>query len=79
MANKKETKHERFIRVAEQRTQKVLDDLHALSKCCHPAVYEYTDAELEKIFTAIEKELQEVKDTFAGKRRFSLTKGSVAQ
>ena len=72
MANKKETKHERFVRVAEQRTQKVLDDLHALSKCCHPAVYEYTNEELEKIFAAIECELQEVKDIFAGNKRFTL-------
>ena len=75
MANKKETKHERFVRVAEQRTQNVLDSLNALEKCCHPAVYEYTDKELKKIFAAIEHKLQEVKDTFAGAKRFSLTGG----
>jgi len=73
MANKKETKHERFVRVAELRTQNVLDSLNTLEKCCHPAVYEYTDKELKKIFAAIENKLQEVKDTFAGTKRFSLT------
>lgn len=74
MGIKKETKHERFIRVAELRTQNILDDLHKLSKCCHPAVYEYTNEELNKIFAAIEKGLQDVKDTFAGSKRFTLTR-----
>jgi len=73
MANKKETKHERFIRVAEMRTQKVLDDLHSLSRCAAPDVYEYTDEELQRIYSAIEQELQDVKDKFAGHHRFSLS------
>ena len=72
MAVKKETKHERFVRVAEQRTQKILDDLQTLGKCSHPAVYEYTNEELEKIFAAIEKGLQGVKETFSGSKRFTL-------
>ncbi len=76
MANKKETKHERFVRVAAKRTQDVLDSLKALEKCCHPAVYEYTEKELKKIYAAIEHKLQEVKDTFAGSKRFSLAEGS---
>ena len=73
MANKKETKRERFVRVAERRTQKVLDDLRDLSKCYHPDVYEYTQEDLQKIFTAIEDGLQQVKDHFAGLHRFSLS------
>ena len=72
MANKKETKQERFLRVAQARTQKVLDDLHSLSKCAAPAVYEYTDEQLQVIYEAIETGLQDVKDTFAGRRRFTL-------
>ena len=72
MANKKETKQERFVRVAEMRTQKILDDLHSLSKCAAPAVYEYTEEQLQKIYKAIENGLQDVKDTFAGLHRFTL-------
>lgn len=72
MANKKETKQERFIRVAEMRTQKILDDLHSLSKCAAPAIYEYTDEQLQRIYEAIENGLQDVKDTFAGLHRFTL-------
>ena len=69
---KKETEHERFVRVAEMRTQKVLDDLKALSKCARHDCYEYSEEEVEKIFGAIEAEFQAVKDTFAGLKRFSL-------
>lgn len=74
MANKRETKRERFVRVAEMRTQKVLDDLHSLSKCAAPAIYDYAEEDLVKIYAAIEKELQNVKDAFAGKNRFALTR-----
>lgn len=72
MANKKETKQERFVRVAEMRTQKILDALHSLGKCAAPAVYDYTDEQLKRIYEAIENGLQDVKDTFAGLHRFTL-------
>lgn len=68
----KETKHERFVRVAEQRTQKVLDDLKALSHCARTDCYEYSEEELNKIFETITAEFQSVKDTFAGLKKFSL-------
>lgn len=74
MANEKETKRARFVRVAEQRTNKILDDLHALSKCAHPAVYEYTEADVEKIFGAIEEAVRDARATMTGQKRFTLTK-----
>lgn len=74
MAEIKETKRSRFIRVAEQRTQKVLDDLKALSKCAHPAVYELTDEDVEKIFAAIEAAVQDARATMTGQKRFTLSK-----
>ena len=73
MANKKETKHERFIRVAEQRTQNVLDALQTLSKCSHPAVYEYSENDLDKIFAAIDEAVQDARETLSGRKRFSLS------
>lgn len=74
MANKKETKRERFVRVAEQRTQKVLDDLKTLSKCAHPSVYEMTDEDIEKIFAAIDEAVKDAYATMTGQKRFTLTK-----
>ena len=69
---KKETKRERFVRVAEMRTQKVLDDLKALSKCARHDCYEFSDEDVVRIFEEIEKELLSAKDSFAGLKRFSL-------
>lgn len=69
----KEIKRERFVRVAEQRTQKVLDALHMLSKCAATVNYEYTDEDVEQILAAIEKGVQEVRDTFSGRNRFTLS------
>ena len=70
---KRESKRERFVRVAEQRTQKVLDALHSLGNCSAKESYSYTDKDVEQILSAIEKELQSVRDKFAGVRQFSLS------
>lgn len=67
-----EVKRKRFVRLAEARTQKVLDDLRSLGKCAAPESYEYTQEDVEQILAAIEEGLQGLRDTFAGKKRFSL-------
>lgn len=69
----KKTKRDRFVRVAEQRTQKVLDDMKSLAKCADPVCYEYSERDVEQICTAIEQELQNLRDAFAGRNRFSLS------
>lgn len=69
----KTTKRERFVRIAEQRTQKVLDGLKALAKCAAPASYEYGERDAEQICAAIESGLQGVREAFAGRKRFSLS------
>lgn len=66
------SKRERFVRVAEERTQKVLDDLKSLAKCAAPVSYEYTKKDVDKILNAIEAQLQEVRDRFAGVKQFTL-------
>ena len=73
MANRKVTKKERFVKVAEVRTQRVLDALHSLGKCAAPESYEYTEEDVQKIVEAIEKEVQWVRDCFTGKNRFTLS------
>lgn len=69
----KETKEARFIRVAEQRTQKVLEALSALSKCAAQASYDYTPEQVEVIFSVINAELELTRSRFDGKRQFALT------
>ena len=74
MQKSKESKRERFIRIAEQRTQDVLDKLDSLAKTANPAVYEWEDDQVEKIITAIEEKVLAVKKSFDNRgRKFSLT------
>ncbi len=70
---KKETKEARFIRVAEQRTQKVLESLSALSKCAAHTSYAYTQQQVDQIFAAIGAEVELTRSRFDGKRQFSLS------
>lgn len=76
MAEKKETANEKFIRIAEARTQKIIDMIRLLGNCSNTYVYEYTKKDVEKIFGAIEYELSMAKkkygDTGASNDKFTL-------
>ena len=62
----KETKRERFVRIAEARTNKILDMLKLLGNCATPSNYDYTKEDIKKIFDALEKELKNTKNKFLG-------------
>lgn len=77
MSRASETKKEKFIRIAEARTNKIIDMIQLLGNCSNQAIYEYTNSDVDKIFGAIEFELREAKRKFnkiEGKKntRFSL-------
>jgi len=69
-----ETRHERFKRVASKRTNDILEKIRILGNCANKSSYEYTEDEVNKIFSEIEKHLKLTKAKFvAGKReRFRL-------
>jgi hypothetical protein len=71
---KQETKNERFKRVASKRTNDILEKIRILGNCYNKSSYEYTEEEVNKIFSEIEKQLKLTKAKFlAGKReRFKL-------
>ena len=58
------TKRERFKRLAEYRTNLVLKRLKVLSNCANRSAYEYTEEEINKIFSEIEKRVRESKAKF---------------
>ena len=64
--SKKETKRERFVRLAEARTNKILDMMKLLGNCSSKSNYEYSDEDVKKIFNALERELKETKAKFQG-------------
>ncbi len=61
-----ETKSERFKRVAVNRTNKILDLIRILGNCSNTAIYEYSQDDVNKIFTAIENELKQAKQKYQG-------------
>ena len=62
--SRQETKRERFKRIAENRTNKIIDMVQLLGNCANPNVYEYTQRDIDKIFAAIESEVREAKRKF---------------
>lgn len=59
-----EGKRDRFKRVAESRTQKILDMMELLGNCSNKNNYEYSEADVKKIVKALEDELSVLKKKF---------------
>ncbi|MGN1398522.1 MAG: hypothetical protein ACI4WG_00770 [Erysipelotrichaceae bacterium] len=59
-----ETKREKFVRLVEARTNKIIDMLRLLGNCANKANYDYTDEDVQKIFTTLEKEMKITKSKF---------------
>lgn len=61
---KKESKEERFKRVAERRVRSILRDLQILSNCGNRGNYSYTENDFRKIFSGIDQAVREAKGKF---------------
>ena len=60
----RKTKRERFLTIAEGRTVKILKGIVVLGRCSNRASYEYTPGDIDKIFSAIQQELDHTKRKF---------------
>ncbi len=75
---KLETKADRFVRIAEARTNKIISMIQLLGNCSNRATYEYSKEDVKKIFGAIEEELKlakakfELGDSESEKKKFTL-------
>lgn len=70
MARKRfDSPRERFKAVAENRTNKILNDLRILSHCSNKTLYEYSNEEIDRIFQAIGDAVAETKTKFKGKEK----------
>lgn len=61
---KNETARDRFKRLATLRTNEVLRRLKILGNCANRQAYEYSEKDIEAIFSAIERKVREVKTKF---------------
>jgi len=59
-----ESPEQRFKRLAEYRTQRVLESLRILSHCANRYQYGYTDNDVTKIFSAIQAEVDKTRSKF---------------
>jgi len=66
--NKNETPEERFKRVAEARTNAVLNKLRILGNLSNRQRYGYSDKDISKIFSTINRRVREVRAKFDSKK-----------
>jgi hypothetical protein len=62
--NQTESKRDRFVRLAEARTNKIIDMIQLLGNCSNTAHYDFSQQDVDQIFAAIETELRETKKKF---------------
>lgn len=70
-------KQQNFKRIAEARTNKIIDMISLLGNLSNTSYYEYTDDQIDAVFDAIEAELKKTKKKFVKtgktcKKRFEL-------
>ena len=71
-----ETKREKFIRLAEARTNRIIDTLQLLGNLSNTGTYEYSKKDVEQMFKAIEEAITDTRSKFnktevKGKKKFS--------
>lgn len=67
-----ETKREKFVRLAEARTNKILKMIELLGNLSNTSSYEYTEEEVNHIFDTIINELNVSRNRFTQSRRMKI-------
>jgi len=60
----KETKRERFHRIAAKRVENIIKEMNRLSNCSNRATYDYSDDDIKKITSVINDKFLEIKISF---------------
>ena len=67
--NIKSEKHDKFIELAEKRVNTIIDKIDTLENLSNKNQYEYTQAEIDKMFKSIEEALANAKESFITKNK----------
>lgn len=62
MIEKKNIKRENFVRISESRVTKIIILFEQLTNLNNSSFYEYTDEDVEKIYSTLEKEMKKSKE-----------------
>jgi hypothetical protein len=60
-----ETKHIKFVRLAEGRVNRAMDAIRSIAKLSNRNHYEFSDQEVKKLILALRKEVDAMQSTFA--------------
>lgn len=60
-----ETKHEKFQRIAQARTNRAAEYIRLVAKLSNRKAYDYDDAEVNQMFSFLERELKAAREQFA--------------
>lgn len=66
MAPSNESKHDKFVRIVEARTNKAGEMIRLIGNCANTSSYDYSEEEVKKIFTYLERELKNARNKFNG-------------
>ncbi len=61
---REESKRDKFVRIAEARTNKIINMIQLLGNCSNQSLYDYSQKDVNKIFSAIQAELDEAKKRY---------------
>ncbi len=64
-----EGRNERFKRIANRRTNNILNQIRLLGNLSNKSTYDYSEDEVNKIFSAIETQLRIAKAKFQSHRK----------
>lgn len=71
-----ESKRDKFVRLAENRTNKIMHYIDLISNLSNTKIYEYSELDTKKIFSEIEVKIKIAKEKFTAnnskKKRFKL-------
>lgn len=69
-----DNKKDNFKRIAEKRTNKIIESISKLQNLTNTSFYEYTDEQIELIFKVIQEELDKQKEYFNNDKKKSRKK-----
>ena len=68
-----ESKREKFVRLAESRTQKVVDAIENIKSLSDPRNYDFDDKDIVKIIRALKEAVSIVENSFKAREKKTFT------
>lgn len=66
---KKETKREKFIRLAENRVNSTIKEINLIGNLANKSNYDYTKDDVDKIIKTLKKSVSDLESKFSSKNR----------